>query len=290
MPQLLRSQIRTQDGLTLAVYRWLPASQPIASLMLVHGLGEHAMRFNGVAETLTERGISLVGFDLRGHGQSDGTRGHAPSYSVLLDDLHRVFHSGSMSVTGPKFMYGHSMGGNLVLGYLAAHPKDDEIAGALITSPLILPGVPPPVWKRACGRAVNLLFPAMTFDNGVDATDLCDDLEVVQQYRDDPLVHSRISARLAVSVLDRGAALLSNPPPIVIPILLMHGSADVITSPDASENLARQLGSSCQFKKWKGLKHELHHEPKRDEVIEMMLDWIESRISQIDSGQNPAAN
>ncbi len=143
------------DGLRLHAHYLAPHSSPKALIALVHGLGEHSGRYDYVVQTLLNAGYAVSQFDLRGHGQSEGKRGHAPAYEVLLDDIeHFLKHSRTRCPDKPVFLYGHSFGGNLVLNYVLHRQPD--LQGVIVSGPSLRTAFKPPAWKVAilCGVGV----------------------------------------------------------------------------------------------------------------------------------------
>src|SRR5512137_2011524 len=127
---------------------WQPETPPKAVVCLVHGLGEHTGRYAHVAAALNDAGYALLGFDLRGHGKSGGPRGHTPTYDALMDDIGRLLAEAGQRYPGQQqFLYGHSLGGNLVLNY--ALRRKPGLAGVIATSPALRPATPLPGWKQS---------------------------------------------------------------------------------------------------------------------------------------------
>ena len=126
------------------VRAWLGAARPPkAAIMLVHGHGEHVARYDHVAAALTEKGYAMLGFDLRGHGKSGGPRGHTPSYDALMDDIASFSQQTDQRYAGlPRFLYGHSLGGNLVLNY--ALRRKPDLHGVIATGPWLKLAFDPP--------------------------------------------------------------------------------------------------------------------------------------------------
>lgn len=267
-------KIESLDGLTLHGQSWAPDNEPRAVVCLVHGLGEHSGRYGHVAKAFNRAGYALTTFDMRGHGQSEGKRGHAKNYTVLMDDIFRVLEKIKEQHPGtPIFLYGHSLGGNLVIHYaLRRLPK---LAGIIATAPLFRTAVPPPAWKIYLLRTAYGLWPSLSIPSGLDVTALSRDNAVVQAYQNDPLVHGRVSARLGMDMLRNGIWNMRHASELPCPILLMHGKADRITSVKASREFAYNAGDACTLKIWNGGFHELHNEPEQEQIISYMLDWME---------------
>lgn len=264
----------TNDGLTLSGSEW-SASNPKAAVLLVHGLGEHSARYDHVAELFSEAGISFYAYDLRGHGRSDGKRGHAANYDLLMADIFQALEKlRPQHPERPFFLYGHSLGGNLVLNYLLKHKPD--IAGAVITSPLLRLTHEPPGWQTAALKLLNLLHLQVGMSSGLDDTALSRDSNVVRTYRNDPLTHDRITPALGTAMIAAGEWILAHAEELCCPLLLMHGDADQITSAIASRAFAEKAGDACALKIWEGSYHELHNEPGKKEVIGHILNWLEN--------------
>src|SRR5512142_2733677 len=125
---------KSSDGLDMYARQWAPSGTVKSSVVLVHGLGEHSARYDHVAAALGEGGVALLGFDLRGHGRSGGLRGHTPSYEALMDDITVFLGQAESRYPGlPRFLYGHSLGGNLVLNYTLR--RKPTLHGVIATGP-----------------------------------------------------------------------------------------------------------------------------------------------------------
>jgi alpha-beta hydrolase superfamily lysophospholipase len=253
---------------------WIPPQDVRGTVGIVHGLGEHSGRYDEAGNFLSRSGFAVVAFDQIGHGRSGGPRGHASDYTLLLEDVGVLV--GELQRRGderlPQFLYGHSLGGNLVLNF--ALRRRPELTGLIVTSPLLRPAVRPPWWKLVLGHALNRLCPQLTLESGIDPADLSHDPQSVQRYRDDPLVHHRVSARLGIPMLAAGRWALEHADELNVPTLLMHGAADRVTSADASREFAARAGSICTLKTWPDRFHELHWESNRAEVLDAVLEWL----------------
>jgi acylglycerol lipase len=266
---------QTEDGLQLYAQGWQPQTEPKAVICLVHGLGEHSGRYAHLAAFLNQAGYALLAFDLRGHGKSKGQRGHTPSYDVLQEDISQLLEEAVARYPDrPRFLYGHSLGGNLVIGYTLR--RRPQLAGVIATGPLLRTAFEPPAWKLTLAKIMRSLRPTLSLSNGLDRQALSRDPEVVRAYNDDPLVHDRISARLAMDMLQSGLWSLEHAAEFPLPLLLMHGGADRITSAQASREFAAQAREVCTLKIWDGFYHEIHNEPEQGEVFEYLLGWLES--------------
>ncbi len=278
---------QSPDNLAFYFQGWQPDAAPRAVVCLVHGLGEHSGRYAHVAAPLNAAGYALLGFDLRGHGKSGGPRGHTPTYDALMDDIGRLLDETAARYPGrPQFLYGHSLGGNLVLNYalrrkstLSGEERSRRVAGVVATSPAIRVANPLPAVQVALAKVMNRLQPGMQMANGLALDGLARDPEVIRAYTGDPLVHNKISVRLALGMLQAGEWALEHAAEFPLPLLLVHGSADKLTSAAASQEFAAKVRGDCTLKVWEGFYHETHNEPEKAEVLGFMIDWLQKQTS-----------
>ncbi|MBV6397478.1 MAG: Monoacylglycerol lipase [Anaerolineales bacterium] len=268
---------RSFDNLTMYSKCWAPEKEPRAVVCLVHGLGEHIGRYEHVGRAFTDAGYALLGFDHRGHGRSGGQRGHTPAYEALLDDMAALLRqAGERYPARPYFLYGHSMGGNLVINYALRRKAD--LGGVIATGPFLKLAFQPPAVKVALGRMMNNIAPGFTQTSGLETAALSRDSNVVQAYINDPLVHNKISARLFVSLFDSGQYAFDHPSEFPLPMLLMHGSADRLTSAAASRQFGAAAPAFVTMRLWDGFFHEIHNEPEKDEVLKAMIAWLDGQV------------
>lgn len=274
----LQFSFSTRDSLELFGQGWLPEQPPKAVINLVPGLGEHSGRYNHLGRFFSNEGIAVMAYDLRGHGKSEGRRGYIPSFDQLLDDITRFLEESQKNYPEiPVFLYGQSLGGLQVLSYLIKFVP--EISGAIVTAPILRPAFKPPAATLAAAKILNKILPKFQLSNEIDPEGLSHDETVVQNYINDPLVHDKLTPRLAVEMLGEGERTLQSASQLQTPLLLMHGSDDPITSSKASQEFAEKAGSLCTFHLWDGLYHEIHNEPEFEKVFEFELEWIENQLA-----------
>ena len=262
---------------TIFAQTWQPNTAPKAIVALVHGLGEHSGRYAHVAAYFNANNIGMSALDLYGHGKSGGKRGHIPQYEQHLDVIAEFLqHIQHQYPNVPVFLYGHSMGGNLVLNYLLRH-KPMHLAGVIVTGPAIKPGFAPPKLLVALGKLTRTLLPSFTQSNQLDVNGISRDKTVVEAYLNDPLVHDRLSSELGIGILESGQWLYDNTHNTAIPLLVMHGTQDRLTSPEATKHFFAHLKGNATLKLWEGLYHELHNEPEQREVLAYITAWIETK-------------
>lgn len=250
--------LSAHDGLRLHARVWATPA-PRGLVVAAHGHGEHGGRHLPLGDHLAERGYAVYMLDLRGHGLSEGARGHTPSFGAMLRDLDAAFEHG-LGAFGdlPRAVYGHSLGGALALGYgvWGAHPA----AGVAVTAPWLGLTHEPACWKIAAARIVNRLAPALTVSTVDGRGSALDDAEPPPEDDEDPLLHSRISVRLLLDFRSHGRRLIEEAAGLRCPALLIHGSNDEATSLDASTAFARRAGPSCELDVWQGAGHGLRSE------------------------------
>lgn len=252
---------------------WRP-DQPVRGvIVLVHGLGEHCGRYGHVAEMLNQHGYAVIASDHAGHGQTGGKRGHVDSYECFFEELDTLLNRSRENYANlPLFLYGHSLGGSIVLAYLLK--RKPAITGAIVTSPGIKlvsdPGV-----MLVFGKILNRLVPSTALNNGLDVQGLSKDPQIIEAYKNDPLVHPWISARLAIQLIETGEWIRENGNQLKIPILLLHGNADKLTAVEGSRELAQKNPEYITYVEWEGGYHELHNEPDKDRIFEVILNWLE---------------
>lgn len=270
------SAIFNQEGISFHIREWLPECPSSGLVFLLHGLSDHGGRFKYVGENLANQGFIFYAPDLRGNGQSEGKRGHFNSYGQILDDIDFIFRSAIEKHPGsPCFIYGQSMGGNLAINYCMS--RQPSILGVISSSPWLRLVKSPSAIIRFVGLAVGKLLPSLSLSNGLDADDLTHDPVISKAYKTDPLIHGRITLNTFDLINSSGEWIFNNTDKLKIPLLLMHGNADRITSFDASRQLSLSNISNCTFLPWEGMFHELHNEPDKDLVLKAITDWIKTQ-------------
>ena len=264
------------DGENLAVYRWpLPEGQPWrGTVLLVHGLGEHAGRYHHVAEHLNAWGFSVRAYDHYGHGRSAGPRGGLNHDMRLLDDLADMVDTARAHMPEglPLVLLGHSMGGLVAARFVAMHIR--PVDALVLSSPALDPGLN--AVQKLLLATLPRLVPNLRVGNGLNARFISHDPAVVQAYESDPLCHDRISARLARFIAEAGPATVARAAHWQVPTLLMWAGADRLVNPAGSRAFAaaapdRVVQSRC----FEGLYHELFNELDAAPVFEVLQRWLE---------------
>ncbi|PIB37024.1 hypothetical protein BFP72_17250 [Reichenbachiella sp. 5M10] len=270
--------IISKDGTQLAGYEYI-VDEPQALVCMIHGLGEHSGRYEHVAQFFGQHQIAFYVIDLRGHGASEGKRGHASSYDVLLDDVEELMmYARSEFNETPMFLYGHSMGGGLVANYCMLR-NTNELSGAILSSPWLSLVDTPPSWKINLAKRIAKFWPSFTQSNGLDQHMLTNDPVVNGAYNQDPKVFGKISVKLFSEAYTQGIWALTNTARLKLPLLVYHGEDDPITSPIGSKSLAEQRPDLIVYTTHSETKHEPHNDLKKEEVLNTVWDWMENRLN-----------
>jgi len=255
-----------------------PITDPKAAVLIVHGMGEYGSRYERfVIPRLLEHGLSVITYDQFGHGPKSGKQGHHPGYEYLLESIDKCLDKSKQTFGDlPVVLYGHSMGGNVSLNYILDRPE--KLTGAVISSPFLRLSFEPPAWKLTLGRILGKVLPSVTLANEIDPGAISQITEEVEAYLNDPLIHDRISPAYSIAFMEKGEQVINRAREISIPVILLHGTEDQLTDHKASEELARKAPDHVEYFEVEGGYHELHHDTKRQEVMNHMLSWIDNLI------------
>ena len=268
------STFRTRDGLALSTWHY-PSPAPRGRVVLVHGYAEHVGRYPHVIEALTEAGYDCHALDLRGHGRSEGVRGHVLRFQDYLDDLD-LFVAELPQNALPRFLVGHSLGGLLSLRYVLDRPE--TFAALAVSSPYLHLATDVHFLTEAVATAASHLAPTLLTKSPIEAKALSHDPAMVQAYIDDPLVFKTFNARWFFQARKAQEEVLERAGEIRLPVLMMLGSADPIADPERGRQIFPSLGSPDKtLKVYDGFLHEIFNEVGRERVIQDLVEWLAVR-------------
>lgn len=271
------TSILSKDGLKIATFSNHFKSEK-GVMIITHGMGEHSMRYMEMVDFFTNVGYTVISFDIRGHGLSEGKRGHTPGYEFLMDDIERVYTQVKKDYPSlPIFLFGHSMGGNLVLNFLLRKPN--SICGAIVTGAYLKLGFEPPKWKIILAKLSSSIWPTLSQPTELELDALSRNKEVIRKYENDELVHDRITSAFFINVHFAGQYVIDHANEIKTPLLVMHGMEDRLTSPKGSQEFASNSGENVHLKMWDGLYHELHNEPEKQEIFNYEMEWMNKLLN-----------
>lgn len=286
MEHVTQTPFVTHDGHHLAVIDWplWGRQRPRAVVLVVHGLGEHAWRYNALANQLNEWGFSVRAYDQRGHGDSSGKPGCLPASDTLLRDLSDVLEDTRASLGGspdvPLVLLGHSMGGLVAALYVArelAAERVPPVDALVLSSPALDPGLDRR--QRWLLAVLPSVLPNLTVANGLNPQLISHDPDVVQAYLADPQVHDRMSPRLGRFIADGGPQVLAQAPVWSVPTLLLYAGSDGLVNPQGSRRFAAaappdMVQSHC----FEDMYHEIFNELERQEVLDHLRSWLNDRF------------
>lgn len=265
--------LTSADGTSLLARHW-EATGPRATMALVHGFGEHSGRYSPMANHLADNGIQVVALDLRGHGRSDGKRGRVRSYDDFRADLDtllthaKALHEG---VNGPLVLFGHSMGGGVVLDYGLRNSK--EVDGIIASAPLIVMAEPPAPILEKIVRGLAKMLPNGAIKQPIVGEKISTLKSEQDAYVADALNHGEVGLKLAVEMVDTGQTIADGVSRWSLPLLILHSEDDQLTDFPASKAFAEQSGA--EFIPFKGVAHEMHNDTSRPRVYRALLDFFE---------------
>ena len=254
---------------------WLPEVEPKAVILIVHGLAEHSGRYMNIVSHFVPLGYAVHGFDLPGHGKSDGTRVYVERFEDYTDTLKIYFDR--IRPGKPAFLVGHSMGGLIGAIYLLDHQT--ELTGAVLSGPAVkVPDKITPTILLA-GKMLSALMPRFGLLE-LEAEGVCRDPAVVQAYISDPLVHrGKTTARLAAEMLKAMRVISAQAGKITLPIMIVQGSADRLVDPAGARMLYDTVGSADkEIRIYEGFYHEVFNEPEHERVLRDVERWIEANL------------
>jgi alpha-beta hydrolase superfamily lysophospholipase len=264
---------KTSDGLNIYGKKWESNLPTKTVICMMHGMGEHINRYDHVAKMFTTNDYAVIGCDLRGHGKSEGKRGHFPDFDTFMNDVDALLKAVSAHFPNAKqILYGHSMGGNLLANYMLR--RQPIIAGAILSSPYFQLAFQPSKVTLFVGRLMKDIFPALSLSSGLDSSAISRDVKEVKKYNEDPLVHDKVSAKMGIEMIGTGQWAIDNADKLTIPTLVFHGTADRLTSHHGSELFAEKAGEIVTFISFEGLYHETHNEPEKLEVFKEIILWL----------------
>jgi len=261
--------IRAPDGIPLFYRVWDCEAVGGRNLFLVHGLGEHSGRYVHVGRYFAKAGYRSIAFDLRGHGRSGGKPVFVQRYEQLADDVQCVVnHFGENA----SFLFGHSLGGQLVLW--TARRRDLNLAGLIASAPWLGLAQPPPRWQIFLAGVLNRRLPGFRFPTNVDSANLSHDQAHLDSLEDLDLLHNFITVRFYFEAI-RAARQLMDDPAVHCPVLLVQGGDDRVTCSESVEAFYKRLRAPEKtLKIYPGLFHELHNETARLVVMDFFVEWM----------------
>ncbi|KAF9937785.1 hypothetical protein BGZ65_001002 [Modicella reniformis] len=289
-PRTKEEWIKTEDGHEIFTKTWYAVGEPVASIVFVHGLGEHVVRYDHVFEEFSKAGFQVSGFDQRGFGQTGKktkTLGRTGGYAKAIPDITAALERGKIEGL-PLFLMGHSYGGSLVLNYDCMGPLRTQLSGLIASAPLVLASAPtrPNDLTVSFAGAVSRVAPSLKIPINLSSKFISRDPKEVAKYNADPLVHGYGTTKGLFDMLSNGKLLLTTRFKDItsdVPLLICHGTEDGLTDHTASKQFFDKVQvKDKEYKVYGGHYHELHNEPEDDRkvVIDYYIQWIRKHLPQ----------
>jgi alpha-beta hydrolase superfamily lysophospholipase len=265
-------------GVRIVYDIWTPDTTPRAVVVLSHGLGEHARRYDHVAQRFGAAGLVTYALDHRGHGRSGGKRVLLKDISEYTGDFHTLVGIASKEHPGCQcIVLGHSMGGGIVFAYGVERPDNYDLM--VLSGPAVAAHTDVSPLLAVVAKALGAVAPGLPVQE-LDVDAISRDPAVVTAYKTDPLVyHGKVPAGIARALLLVGETMPQRAAALTAPLLVVHGSEDRLIRVDGSRQLVERVGSSdVELKVYPGLYHEVFNEPERDQVLDDVVSWINARL------------
>jgi alpha-beta hydrolase superfamily lysophospholipase len=270
------------EGLSLLRKCWLPygdpSRRPRAVVALIHGISEHSGRYPALVNHLPAAGFALCTFDLRGHGRSEGQRGHIDRWSQYTGDVMAFLETVRNEFPeSPIFIYGHSLGALIVTEYVLTQPAGLE--GMIVSG---IPRRPTGVARKPLvllAKTMSHVWPRFSVSLGLDGSRLSRDPVMIRAYEQDPLVHHTATARWGTETLATIDDVRSRLGEIRLPILILHGGADRVNSVEGSRELYAGVSSADkELHVYPEGTHEPHNDSIREQVVKEVEDWLNRHL------------
>lgn len=258
---------------------WSPEN-PVAVLVVHHGHGEHSGRYKPMAELLGKAGIAVVALDQFGHGQTTGKKGHPPTFAAMLDVVDMGIAEAKKRFPGiPVFLHGHSMGGNIVAGYVLR--RGAPVQGVILTSAFLINEVQPTMMQNIMAQVGKLLAPSLAQPTKLDANLISRIPEEVEKYKSDPLIHDMMSATLYFGIQDQAKYILEHVSEWELPLLVTHGTGDKIIAARGSEQLVASIEGDVIYRPFENGSHEVHYDIEGETMMNVIKGWILERVAPV---------
>ena len=265
-------------GVRIVYDVWTPETPPRAVVVLSHGLGEYARRYDHVAQRFAEAGLATYALDHRGHGRSGGKRVLVRDISEYTADFDTLVKIATREHPGLKcIVLGHSMGGGIVFAYGVERPDNYDMM--VLSGPAVAAQDQVSPLLAFAAKVLGSVLPGVPAQE-LDVDAISRDPAVVAAYKEDPLVyHGKVPAGVGRALLHVGETMPQRAPALTAPLLVVHGSDDRLIPVAGSRRLVECVGSTdVVLKVYPGLYHEVFNEPEREQVIGDVVSWITARL------------
>lgn len=269
MPSVAFTEVIPEYEIEL-IREWTPLGDPKAVIVLIHGIAEHSGRYEHVGDIFANSGFMVRAFDLIGAGGTGGARWDIDDWSRYHDQIERHVRWAA-SKRLPVVLMGHSMGGNLALGYALSHRTRPDLL--VLSTPAVDAKA---AWQKIAVPILARIAPRISLATPVNTEELSRDPEVGEAYLADPLVILKATPRFGNEFLKSMKQLQATMDQLDIPTLVTHGGSDTLVPPQVSAPLAELDGVTRKL--YPSLRHETMNEPEGPEVVADMIGWLEDHL------------
>lgn len=266
----------TGNGLDLFYRSWRPTGSPRAAVVIVPGFNSHSGYYDWVARKLADDALATFAIDLRGRGRSDGERFSVETFADYVSDFAQLVAIAKAEIPGlPIFMLGHSAGG--VVATLYALDRQAELRGLICESFAF--ELPAPEFALAIIKGLSHIAPHAHVLHLKNA-DFSRDPDIVATMDADPLIAGEAQPAETLAALVRADEQLRRDfPKIMLPLLILHGTADKAAKPSGSQHFYAAAGSADKtLKLYEGRYHDPLNDLGRDQVIADISNWIDLHL------------
>lgn len=266
------------DGTPIYYQKYMPES-PRAIIIFLHGFGDHVARYGSFTRYFVTRGYGVCLFDYRGHGRSGGRRTHVNKfYDYLYDISQFIEFIKSNSPDAPILLAGHGFGGQLAINFVVKYSKG--VRGVILSAPSFGVKMEVPKWKLKLGTFAAKWLPIYRVPTNIDPAKLSDDPKIAEEYAKDPYIVRDISVRCGYEIYKNMELLMAMASRIHLPILLLHGSADRMTDPEATKRFFMRLPAiNKKLKVYQGGGHEIFNDRDKNEAFQDISTWLEEQLN-----------
>jgi len=267
---------QTSDDVTMFFQSWQP-EEPKATLVIIHGLGEHSSRYTNVVDHLVPKGYAIYSMDNRGHGRSPGQQGHVDDWSLFREDTHTFVQMVREKEAGRTFfLMGHSMGGCIVLNYVLHYP---EGLTAVVASAPAVGQLKAPPGMLTISKLLAKIKPDLAISTGLDAKGISRDEAEVEKYKNDPLVHGKATPSWFVEFSETAVWTMEHAADFQPPLLMIHGDADPIVDVNQTKKFfAKVKQTDKKLIIYDGGYHESHNDLHKEQVLTDLENWLEAHL------------
>lgn len=279
----IEGDFRGYQDQVLFYQAWVPAKSN-GTLVISHGQAEHSNCYHRLVSALEDFNWTILAWDMRGHGRSEGKRGFAENFSDYVLDFEKFLQQITPDYVEkgkPLVLLGHSMGGLVQLkALLNSVDGNVPVTAQVLSSPLLGLGLPVPAWKDKAAHLLHQFLPQVTMGNELKYSQLTRDLDIQKEYDHDVLRHDQISSGVYIGMTESIAIVQSKAQQIKLPSFFQIAGKDSVVSSIAAQEFFEKLGSSDKkMQVYKESLHEVYNDLDREEAFRDLKNFL-SRFSE----------